>query len=161
MKVTSYVLIVFMTFVFSNVRAQEHNKNLLSEFDGARFYDLFNFLVSKGELKSSKDSTVVLYQRELLNEGLSVDAGIYSFGIPGSHQTSFLYFKCANEKKKFITDYSSDSVLKRLRTFFRQNDKLITEDKKIAYTKAVAVFLYDRVLQEKNRGDIIVIKKKN
>lgn len=157
-----YLLVTLLLFTFYTCIGQdkdkpEDNKYLVSVFDGDRFYDLFRFLESIGEVEQSQDSSLILSERKLIED--SVICGIYKFGIPGSHQLPYLYFVNSNLEKEFVSDYSVDLVLLELMDFFEKNSRCLKKEGKIEYMIKVGQFLKNRRLAELNRGHINVIEK--
>lgn len=157
-----WILILSVSLlIIDDLKSQDtsliNNQYLLTQLDGNKFFNLFDFLSNQGELNLKEDSNVVLFHRKLIEDSLNLDIGIYVFWVLGSHQVPFLYFSY-NNNKKFITNYSSDSLLCELIKFFEKNKKVLTEDLKIAYVEKISEFLGDRRLALKNRGFTTIIE---
>ncbi len=130
---------------------------LISIFDGKRYYDLFEFLETQGEVKEGQDSTIILSERKLI-DSKSI-CGLYVFSIAGSHQRSYLYFVNSEKHKEFVIDYTFDKVLLKLIEFFHENGHCLTEQDKIEYLSEFSIFLKYRRLEELSHGHMQVIEK--
>lgn len=160
LKIFLIIGIFFISkLLLSQTTTSMGNKYLFSIFDGESFNSMFNFLVAQHEAKLKEDSTLILSCRELLDDSLNLKIGIYKFGIAGSHQIQFLYLLCNDGKRKFVEDYSTNSVVKQMEQFFNKNNRVLSEKSKIAYLKQISEFLNYRLLAEENRGYFNEIKK--
>jgi hypothetical protein len=150
-KIRKIFFVVFIVFSgqVAHGQKEDDNKYMLTILDGERFRSLFDFIVSQKETEHSRDSSQVLFERKLIEDSLEI--GIYKFGIAGSHQVPFLYFKSKNGKKKFIQTYELVFFLRELENFFKNDGVKIKEEVKIQYLKEIADFLNYRRLAEENR----------